>query len=145
MHLVKRIAIVAHESSKNELIEWSFHNREILKHHEIIATSYTGDVLEGTLNVPVCKLLIGTLGGHEQLGDLIVEGKIDVIIFLGYSKKTKPVDSDMKTLLHLAEENELVIALNKRTAEVILTSAFLNEGYVVSALDVHELGERKVV
>ena len=140
MNIVKRIAIVAHDNSKNDLIEWSFHNREVLKSHHIIAAGYTADVLEGTLNIPVNKLMTGSIGGYEQMGRMITEGKVDAIIFLGYPKKTRPVDSDMKSLLHLAEENNLVIALNKRTAEVVLTSAYLDPSFEVDAFV-----ERKVV
>jgi methylglyoxal synthase len=144
MNIVKRIAIVVHDSCKNDLIEWSFHNREVLKQHEIIAAGYAADVLEGTLNIPVHKLVTGSLGGYAAMGKMIIDGKVDAIIFLGYPKKTKPVDSDMKSLLHFAEENDLVIALNKRTAEVILTSAFLKNGFPdVSECDL--LAERKVV
>ena len=145
MNIVKRIAIVAHDSSKNDLIDWSFHNREVLKRHEIIATGYAADVLEGTLNTPVNKLVTGSLGGDAQMGKMITDGKIDVIIFLGYPKKTKPVDSDMKSLLHLAEEHNLVIALNKSTAEVILTSAFLNDQHLKASLEVEVFDERKIV
>jgi methylglyoxal synthase len=131
-NIIKRIAIVAHENGKNELIDWSFQNREVLKHHEIIAAGYTGDVLEGTLNVPVCKLLTGSLGGNEQLADLIIDGKVDVIIFLGFPKKMEPNDSDIKALLQLAEEHNLVIASNTATAEVILNSAYLGTDSLLS-------------
>jgi methylglyoxal synthase len=143
MNIVKRIAIVAHDSSKNDLIEWSFHNREVLNRHNIIATGYAADVLEGTLNMPVNKLTAGLFGGYAQLGAMINDGKVDAIIFLGYPKKTTPADSDMKSLLQLAEENNLVIALNERTADVILTSAFLNETFAHASLE--KPVERKVV
>jgi len=145
MNIVKGIAIVAHDSSKSDLIDWSFHNREVLKRHEIIAAGYAADVLEGTLNIPVNKLVTGSLGGDAQMGRMITEGKVDVIIFLGYPKKTKPVDSYMKSLRHLAEEHNLVIALNKSTAEVILTSAFLNDQYLKASEEVEVFDERKVV
>jgi methylglyoxal synthase len=145
MNIVKRIAIVAHDSSKNDLIEWSFHNRQILKGHEIIAAGYAADVLEGTLNVTVNKLTTGSLGGYAQMGRMIIEGKVDAIIFLGYPKKTKPVDSDMNSLLHLAEEHNLVIALNKNTASVILNSAFLNERYLNDLLEAEVFPERTAV
>ena len=125
MNIMKRIAIVAHDNSKNELIEWSFHNREVLKKHEIIAAGYTADVLEGTLNIEVNKLMAGAMGGYQELGVMITEGKVDVIIFLGYPKYNQPVDGDMKTLLHLAEDEDLVIGLNMPTAEALLSSALL--------------------
>ena len=135
MNIIKRIAIVAHENSKNDLIEWSFNNRETLKRHEIVAAGYTADVLEGTLNISITKLLTASLGGYAQLGNMIVDGKIDVIIFLGYPKKTEPVDIDMRSLLKLADEKDLVIALNKQTAEVILSSAFLDVDEESSFID----------
>ena len=145
MNIVKRIAIVAHESGKNDLIEWSFHNREVLKQHEVIAEWYTGDVLEGTLNIPICKLLTGSLGGYKELGEMIADGKVDVIIFIGYPGKTHATDSDMKTLLQLAEEHDLVIALNRSTAEAIISGVFLN-GRELELLDADSaLVERKVI
>jgi methylglyoxal synthase len=137
MDIVKRVAIVAHESRKNDLIEWSFHNREILKQHEIIANGYTADVLEGTLNVPVCKLLAGSIGGYHQLSEMITSKKVDAIIFLWQTKNSDSFDVDTKTLLDLAEAEEIVIATNMATAQALLSSAFLN-GYEMEALDGQE-------
>ena len=144
MNIVKRIAIVAHDDSKSDLIDWSFHNREVLKRHEIVAAGYAADVLEGTLNIPVNKLITGTIGGYAQIGGMMTNGKLDAIIFLGYPKITRPVDGDMKSLLLLAEEHNLVIALNKRTAEVILTSPFLSGGSINSNSEV-AITEREAV
>lgn len=142
INIVKRIAIVAHDSCKNDLIEWSFHNREVLKLHEIIAAGYAADVLEGTLNISINKLATGSLGGYAAMGKMIIDGKVDAIIFLGYPKKTKPVDSDFKSLLHFAEEKDLVIALNKPTAEAIIASAFLDSEW--NPLCVETMEQRRV-
>ena len=143
MNIVKRIAIVAQDNRKNELIEWSFHNREVLKRHQIIAAGYTADILEGTLNCPVNKLMTGNLGGYQQIGQMISENKIDAIIFLWDARKVGPFDSDIKTLLRLAEEQEIVIALNQRSADVILASSFLND--VVASESVNPMMEERVV
>jgi len=126
MHLVKNVAIVVQEKRKNELIEWSFQNRYILAQHQIIALGENADVLEGTLNVPILKLAPGSIDGYEQLGKMISEKEVDVIIFLWDAKKTLPYESDIKTLQLLAEENDLVIATNKRTAEAVLSSSYFN-------------------
>ena len=127
MHIVKRIAIVAQDKRKNELIEWSFQNRDVLSRHEIIAAGYAGDVLEGTLNTPVQKLMPETLGGYQEMGKMIANGEVDMIIFLWDARKTQPHENDIKTLFRLAEENNIVIACNKPSAEVMLHSSFLNE------------------
>ena len=127
MHIVKRIAIVAQDRSKNELIEWSFHNRHILSKHDIIAAGYAADVLEGTLNAPVQKLMEATLGGYQQMGNMIANKEVDMIIFLWDAKGAQAQESDMKTLFRLAEEQNIVIACNMPSAEVMLHSSFLNE------------------
>ena len=121
----KRIAIIAHDSMKNELIEWSFQNREILAQHEIIAAGYTAYILEGTLNIPVNKQVPNNLGGYQQIGSMITEGKVDAIIFLWDRKKTEAFDNDIKSLICLAEQHNIVLAANKQTADALLTSSFL--------------------
>jgi len=127
MHIVKRIAMVAQSNRKNELIEWSFHNRDVLSRHGIIAAGCAADVLEGTLNAPVKKLSPGNHGGYHEMGRMIANGEVDMVIFLWDAKKTEPHESDVKALFRLAEENNIVIACNKPSAEVMLHSSFLNE------------------
>ena len=127
---MKRIAVVAHDSRKNDLIEWSFHHREVLKRHELIAAGYTADILQGTVNTEVHKLEAGDFGGYQQLADMITEGKIDAIIFLLQTKNSDSFEHEMKTLLHVAEEKEIVIATNMPTAEVVIVSSlFHNESW----------------
>jgi methylglyoxal synthase len=133
LNIVKRIAVVAEDARKNELIEWSFDNRQVLSRHNIIAAGYTADVLEGTLNAPVHKLMTGRLGGYQQLGTMIAEGKVDVIIFLWDGNSAPMCDADLKSLLQIAEDQQIVIAANKRTAEVILSSSFLNNPLLLQA------------
>jgi methylglyoxal synthase len=126
LNIVKRIAVVADDNRKNELIEWSFNNRTVLSSHQIIAAGYTADVLEGTLNTAVNKLTTGSLGGYQQLWAMIAERKVDVIIFLWDRNNISPAGGDFTALLEIAEERQIVIATNKPTAEVILSSDFLN-------------------
>jgi len=126
MNLVKRIAIVADDARKNDLIEWSFHHREVLKRHQLIASAYTADVLEGTVNTAVHKLEAGNAGGYQQLADLISGGKVDAIIFLLQSRNSESFGNEMKSLLHVAEEMEIIIATNMSTAEVVISSSLLD-------------------
>ena len=127
MHIVKRIAIVAQDSRKNELIEWSFHNRQILSKHHIIAAGYAADVLEGTLNAPVQKLMLGMHGGYGEMANMILNDEVDMIIFLWDPKKVEPYEGEIKTLFDLAEEQSIIIACNMPSAEVMLHSTYLNE------------------
>ena len=127
MSIVKNVAIVSQDKRKNELIQWSFDSRHILARHHIIALGETADVLEGTLNIPVQKLVPGNIGGYEELGKMINDGNVDVIIFIWDTNKTLPYESDIKTLQRLAEEQNLVVATNSRTGEAVLSSSFLND------------------
>ena len=77
----KRIAVVAHQNKKVDLINWSYYNKNVLMQHEIIAIGKAGNILEGTINIPVQKLMTGPFGGDQQLSAMIEEGKIDIIIF----------------------------------------------------------------
>ncbi len=126
MSIAKRIAIIAHESKKTELIEWSYYNRDLLNQHEVIATGAAGNILEGTLNQPVVKLPSGPIGGDQQLVGMIYEGRIDIIIFLNGPSNTHPDDSDVDLLLTTAIHANIIIAGNSKTADYVLTSAMLN-------------------
>jgi methylglyoxal synthase len=133
LNIVKRIAVVADDNRKNELIEWSFNNRKVLSSHQIIAAGYTADVLEGTLNTVVNKLTTGALGGYQQLWAMIAERTVDVIIFLWDRNNISRADGDFTALLEIAEERQIVIATNKPTAEAILSPDFLNNPMLLLA------------
>ena len=85
---IKRIAIVAYADTRKDLIEWSYANKNVLKHHIIISTARTASILEGTLNTPVLNLDHGKSGGYQQINDLLLEGKIDIILFFGNPNKS---------------------------------------------------------
>jgi methylglyoxal synthase len=79
----KRIALIAHDNKKAELIDWVYYNRGVLSRHELFATGTTGKLIEEAIDRPVKKFLSGPLGGDQQIGALVAEGKIDVLIFFG--------------------------------------------------------------
>jgi len=135
LHLVKRIALVAHDNKKADLVEWVVYNRTALKKHELIATGTTGKLIEEKLAHPVQKLLSGPLGGDQQIGALIAEGKIDIIIFFWDPMEAQPHDSDVKALLRLAVAWNIIIACNRTTADFVLTSILMTHEYVLTIPD----------
>jgi methylglyoxal synthase len=135
LHTQKRIALVAHDKKKKDLVEWSMHNREVLAGHELIATGTTGKLLEEKLDLPVKKLFSGPLGGDQQIGSLIAEGRIDLIVFFWDPMEAQPHDSDVKALLRLAVAWNILMACNRTTADFILTSHLMRDDYVISTPD----------
>lgn len=131
----KRIALVAHDKKKRDLVDWAYYNRELLSKYQLVATGTTGTLLEERLDVPVKKLLSGPLGGDQQLGAMIAEGKIDVIIFFWDPLESHPHDSDVKALIRLAVAWNIIIACNRTTADFILTSPLLESNYNIMAPD----------
>jgi len=145
MRIVKNVAIVSQDKRKNELIEWSFDNRHKLARHHVIALGETADVLEGTLNVPVQKLMPGNMGGYEELGRMIADGKVDMIMFIWDSNKTFPYESDIEKLQCLAEEQNLVVATTTRTGEAVLSSSFLNSFRLKNVVNEDRFGTKRAV
>jgi methylglyoxal synthase len=131
----KRIALVAHDHKKKDLAEWAIQNRDVLAGHELIATGTTGKMLEEKLGQPVRKLLSGPLGGDQQIGSQIAEGKIDLIVFFWDPMEAQPHDSDVKALLRLAVAWNILMACNRSTADFILTSPLMQEDYLISTPD----------
>ncbi|MDQ3277936.1 MAG: methylglyoxal synthase [Bacteroidota bacterium] len=140
----KRVALVAHDSKKADLIDWAYFNRSILSKHQLVATGTTGQLLEEKLKQPVEKLLSGPLGGDQQLGAMIAEQKLDVIIFFWDPMSIQPHDSDVKALIRMAVTWNIVLACNRTTADFVLTSPLLNEDYQIAVPDFSTYLNRKL-
>lgn len=125
----KRIALVAHDHKKAELIEWAIYNKDVLSMHELYSTGTTGKLLEESLNQSIKKLMSGPLGGDQQIGAMIAEGEIDVMIFFWDPMEALPHDSDVRALLRLGVAWNIPLACDRATADFILTSPLMHEEY----------------
>jgi methylglyoxal synthase len=125
----KRIALVAHDGQKQSIVDWVRYNRAILVEHEIVATGTTGGLVEQVLGMPVRKLLSGPLGGDQQIGALIVEGKVDFLIFFWDPLAAQPHDPDVKALLRMAVVWNVPVACDRATADFIISSPLLHGEY----------------
>ena len=141
----KRIALVAHDHKKKDLIEWAEYNRKVLSLHELVATGTTGTLLENQLGIPIKKVYSGPLGGDQQIGAMIAEEKIDFIVFFWDPMEAQPHDSDVKALLRLAVAWNILIACNRTTADFILTSFLMQEEYEIALPDYTGYLKRKLL
>jgi len=148
MEKIKRIALVAHDNRKTDLIEWVEWNWEILHNHHIICTGTTGKLVEeallkkvnenkkGVINIR--KLKSGPLGGDQQLGALIAEGLVDIIIFFWDPMQPQPHDVDVKALLRITVLYNVPTACNRSTADFMISSPLFNETYKPKTKDYSE-------
>jgi methylglyoxal synthase len=135
LSLRKRIALVAHDNKKKELIEWAIFNKTSLIRHELFGTGTTGSLLEDALDTPVKKLFSGPLGGDQQIGAMIAEGKIDVLVFFWDPMEAQPHDTDIKALLRLGVTWNIPIACDRSTADFIMTSPLMYQEYEIRLPD----------
>ena len=125
----KKIALVAHDNKKQDLIEWAKYNRILLAHHTIYATGTTGKLLEKELGFPIHTLESGPLGGDQQIGAKIVDGDIDFLIFFWDPLEPMSHDPDIKALLRMAVVWNIPIACNRATADFMVSSPLMDEKY----------------
>ncbi len=140
----KKIALVAHDNKKRDLLEWAKFNRVLLAHHQIFATGTTGEVLEKELGLKITKLKSGPLGGDQQLGALIVENKIDFLIFFWDPLEPQPHDPDVKALLRMAVVWNIPIANNRASADFMISSPLMDGKYDRLVPDYESYVSRKI-
>lgn len=125
----KKIALVAHDNKKSDLIEWVKYNKTLLCHHIIYATGTTGLILENELNIKIEKLQSGPLGGDQQIGARIVDNEIDFLIFFWDPLEPQPHDPDVKALLRMAVVWNIPIACNRSSADFMISSPLMDSNY----------------
>lgn len=126
----KKIALIAHDNRKNDLIEWARYNKELLAKHKLFATGTTGALLKEELDLDVHRFLSGPLGGDQQIGAKIVEGELDVLIFFWDPMSPHPHDVDVKALLRIAVVYNIPIACNRASADFIISSPLIEDNYI---------------
>jgi len=125
----KSIALIAHDGKKQEMLTWCERNREILQKHKLSGTGTTARLITDHVGLPVKGYNSGPLGGDQQIGAKIVEGKIDMIIFFSDPLAAQPHDPDVKALLRIAQVYDIPMANNIATADFLLHSAYMDEEY----------------
>jgi len=153
METMKTIALVAHDNRKKDLIEWFEFNYRSLVKHSLVCTGTTGRLVEEVIRKKleeeqfeyhIERLKSGPLGGDQQLGAMITENRIDVIIFLWDPMQPHPHDVDVKALLRIAVLYNVPIACNRATADFLMSSPLMNETYVPIQQDYGAYTERPV-
>ena len=142
MDNTKKIALVAHDEKKHDLLEWARYNKQLLKQHELYSTGTTGKLLEQELGIEVHKLQSGPLGGDQQIGAMIAAGEIDLVIFFWDPLTPQPHDSDVRALLRIAVVWNIPIACNRATADFMIASPLLSNTYKRFSPDYHVYTER---
>ncbi len=142
MSIQKKIVLVAHDEKKQDLLEWARFNKELLKQHELYATGTTGKLLEQELGVAIHKLQSGPLGGDQQIGAMIADGEMDVLIFFWDPLTSQPHDSDVRALLRIAVVWNIPVACNRASADFIISSPLLSNTYQRFLPDYHVYSER---
>jgi methylglyoxal synthase len=125
----KRIALVAHDGRKNDLLEWITFNKTTLSSHFLFATGTTGKMIADNTGLPVKRLMSGPLGGDQQIGALIAEQELDMLIFFWDPLEPQPHDPDVKALLRIAVLYNIPTASNRATADFLISSPLLHEDY----------------
>ncbi|MEX1071737.1 MAG: methylglyoxal synthase [Anaerolineales bacterium] len=125
----KRIALVAHDGCKDDLLNWVKQNSETLGKHELFGTGGTGSLIAKETGLTVQRFMSGPLGGDQQIGAAIATGELDVFIFFWDPLQPQPHDPDVKALLRLAVLHNIPTASNRSTADFLITSPLINEEY----------------
>jgi methylglyoxal synthase len=125
----KKIALVAHDNKKLDLLEWAKYNSVLLAHHTLYATGTTGTALEREIQLKVHRLQSGPLGGDQQIGAKIVDNQIDFLIFFWDPLEPMPHDPDVKALLRMAVVWNIPIACNRASADFMISSPLMDTEY----------------
>ena len=137
MEQQKRIALVAHDHKKQDLLDWARYNRGLLAQHDLYATGTTGALLERELGLGIHKLQSGPLGGDQQIGAMIAQRELDLLIFFWDPLEMQPHDPDVRALLRIAVVWNIPVACNRASADFMISSPLMVEPYRALAPEYH--------
>jgi len=140
----KKIALVAHDNKKRDLMEWAKYHRDLLARHAVYATGTTGKILEQELGFEITTLQSGPLGGDMQIGAKIADGEIDFLIFFWDPLESMPHDPDVKALLRMAVVWNIPLACNRTSADFMISSPLMEGAYDRLVPDYDEYRARKI-
>jgi methylglyoxal synthase len=140
----KKIALVAHDDKKRDLLEWAKFNKLLLAQHDLYATGTTGKLLEQELGIEVNKLQSGPLGGDQQIGAKISEGELDLLIFFWDPLASQAHDTDVKALLRISVVWNIPVACNRASADFMISSPLMSGAYERRLPDYEAYTERDV-
>jgi methylglyoxal synthase len=141
----KKIALVAHDNKKGDLLEWVKFNKYLLSLHELYATGTTGKLIEKETGLKIIKLKSGPLGGDMQVGAKIANGEIDFLIFFWDPLESLPHDPDVKALLRMAVVWNIPVACNRSTADFMVSSTIMDQEYLRIIPDYENYRQRRTV
>ena len=125
----KRIALIAHDSRKEDLLEWVGFNRPVLREHELCATGTTGGLVQTRWDLPLTRLKSGPMGGDQQIGAMIANGDLDVLVFFWDPLEAHPHEPDVRALLRIAVLYNIPVACNRATADFLVASPLIHGEY----------------
>jgi methylglyoxal synthase len=125
----KKIALIAHDARKPDLLEWVRYNKDVLAQHTLYATGTTGTLIMEETGLDIIRAKSGPLGGDQQIGAKIADGDIDFLIFFWDPLEPQPHDPDIKALLRLAVLYNIPTACNRSTADLLISSPFMGQAY----------------
>jgi methylglyoxal synthase len=129
MNVRKNVALIAHDNRKKDLLEWAAFNKELLRNHNLFATGTTGQIINKETGLMITRFQSGPLGGDQQVGAKITEGKLDFLIFFWDPLLPQPHDPDVKALLRIAVVWNIPVACNRASADFMISSHLMNEEY----------------
>ena len=141
----KRIALVAHDHKKVDMIDWVTFNKDVLSKHELFATGTTGKLVEDALDRSIKKLLSGPLGGDQQIGSMIAGNEIDMVIFFWDPMEAQAHDTDVKALLRICAVWNIPMACDRATADFMITSNFMQDEYEIIIPDYDNYLKRAII
>jgi len=144
MNKIKKIALIAHDNRKQDLLEWINENKDKLKFHKLFGTGSTSSLIKKEIGIEVKSYKSGPLGGDQQIGSKISEGKIDFMIFFWDPLTSQPHDPDVKALLRIAVLYDIPVAMNRATADFLFYSEFIDKEYTRKIINYEDRYQKKL-